>query len=54
MPESQEELSLRLTPSQSDKSGRETTDTEVVPQQNRERLPLVKSQDLVTGVYLTV
>ncbi|XP_056021602.1 TP53-binding protein 1-like isoform X3 [Ostrea edulis] len=48
VPESQEELSLRLTPSQSDKSGRETTDTEVVPQQNRERLPLVKSQDLVT------
>ncbi|XP_061164681.1 TP53-binding protein 1-like [Saccostrea echinata] len=46
VPESQE-LSLRLTPSQSDKSGRET-DIEVVPDQNRTRLPLVKSQDLVT------
>ncbi|XP_062574613.1 TP53-binding protein 1-like [Saccostrea cucullata] len=52
VPESQE-LSLRLTPSQSDKSGKET-DIEIVPDQNRTRLPLVKSQDLVTEKQTTI
>ncbi|XP_062614001.1 mucin-2-like [Saccostrea cucullata] len=52
VPESQE-LSLRLTPSQSDKSGKET-DVEVVPDKNRTRLPLVKSQDLVTEKQTTM
>lgn len=48
MPESQE-LSLRLTPSQSDKSGKGTDTETVVNQPIRRRVPMVRSQDLVTG-----
>lgn len=47
VPESQE-LSLRLTPSQSDKSGKGTDTETVVNQPIRRRLPMVRSQDLVT------
>lgn len=48
VPESQE-LSLRLTPSQSDKSSKGTDTETVVNQPIRRRLPMVRSQDLVTG-----
>lgn len=48
VPESQE-LSLRLTPSQSDKSGKGTDTETVVNQPIRRRVPMVRSQDLVTG-----
>ncbi|XP_052700995.1 TP53-binding protein 1-like isoform X3 [Crassostrea angulata] len=47
VPESQE-LSLRLTPSQSDKSSKGTDTETVVTQPIRRRVPMVRSQDLVT------